>query len=528
VRPDDIPEQIKTIKAPDSNPEDSEAGIRVLGTPFGSDKYQIQYANNTAVKAISKLKALSLLSDSTQLQLRLLRSCIIPLLNHLARTILPSFFLPAAKMFDQAVIDFLQGAFHMQGVTPRPWPYAAQLQSYLPYRLGGLALRSYTLHSPVIHFAAFEENLHNLSIIQSSFDVICSGFFQSVPDRERPLRLAIDNEYQLLLNLKAKSSSPLASDKREGVPIRRRQQLYCHLMDLYAVYPSLTGLFTNDVRDPSKSNPILRANLIRIIATQQPAACGFLLADTSTPELTIANDVMIVAVRRWLGLPIVPELLLNDGWACSCGANLTELHVQVCTQNYSTRDRHNNVMNALASFSRSVGLQVVCEEQVPGDTQKRYDASISNPSDPASSSVKVDVTIVSPIQSAYTHNIALNAKFTPMQAAEIAFKEKRKKYDPHSVNLPSGDVFLPFVMESFGSIHIEGRKFLAKLQHRARHFYSQAMMISNPTRLPLSVYYARILSTIVHVDSAHSILKTIRKAQVSIDNTAGRVPDSGT
>ena len=53
-------------------------------------------------------------------------------------------------------------------------------------------------------------------------------------------------------------------------------------------------------------------------------------------------------------------------------------------------------------------------------------------------------------------------------------------------------------------------------------------MISNPTRLPLSVYYARIPSTIVHVDSAHSILKTIRKAQVSIDNTAGRVPDSGT
>jgi hypothetical protein len=57
-----------------------------------------------------------------------------------------------------------------------------------------------------------------------------------------------------------------------------------------------------------------------------------------------------------------------------------------------------------------------------------------------------------------------------MQAAEIAFKEKRKKYDPHSVNLPSGDVFLPFGMESFGSIHIEGRKFLAKLQHRPRHF----------------------------------------------------------
>ncbi len=63
----------------------------------------------------------------------------------------------------------------------------------------------------------------------------------------------------------------------------------------------------------------------------------------------------------------------------------------------------------------------------------------------------------------------------PKKAAEIAFKEKRKKYDPHSVNLPSGDVFLPFVMESLGSIHIEGRKFLAKLQHRARHFYSQAM-----------------------------------------------------
>jgi hypothetical protein len=90
-------------------------------------------------------------------------------------------------------------------------------------------------------------------------------------------------------------------------------------------------------------------------------------------------------------------------------------------------------------------LNVVCEEPVPNYTQKRYDASISNPSDPASSSVKVDVTIVSPIQSTSTHNIALNAKFTPMQAAEISFKEEHKMYDPHSVNLPSGDVFLPFV-----------------------------------------------------------------------------------
>jgi hypothetical protein len=99
-------------------------------------------------------------------------------------------------------------------------------------------------------------------------------------NRERPLRLAIESEYQLIYNLKAKSSSPLASDKREGVSICLRQQLYCHFLDLFAVYLSLTGLFTNDVRDPSKSNLILRANLICIMATQQ------------------CYDVMIVAVRR--------------------------------------------------------------------------------------------------------------------------------------------------------------------------------------------------------------------------------------
>ncbi len=60
-------------------------------------------------------------------------------------------------------------------------------------------------------------------------------------------------------------------------------------------------------------------------------------------------------------------------------------------------------MNALASFSKSVGLRVVNEEQVPGDTQKRYDASISDPSNLASSSVKVGVTIVSP------HSISVHA-----------------------------------------------------------------------------------------------------------------------
>ncbi len=73
---------------------------------------------------------------------------------------------------------------------------------------------------------------------------------------------------------------------------------------------------------------------------------------------------------------------------------------------------------ALASFSKSVALQVVNEEQVPSDTQKRYDASISDPSNLASSNVKVYVTIVSPIQPAYTHNIALNAKFTPSSSRD--------------------------------------------------------------------------------------------------------------
>ncbi len=52
----------------------------------------------------------------------------------------------------------------------------------------------------------------------------------------------------------------------------------------------------------------MRAKLIRIVATQQPAASDFLPAETSTPESTIANDVMIVAVGRWLSLPIVPEM----------------------------------------------------------------------------------------------------------------------------------------------------------------------------------------------------------------------------
>jgi hypothetical protein len=38
----------------------------------------------------------------------------------------------------------------------------------------------------------------------------------------------------------------------------------------------------------------------------------------------------------------------------------------------------------------------------------------------------------------------------------------KKKYEPLSVNLPSGDIFIPLVMEFFGSIHIEGHKFIEK------------------------------------------------------------------
>jgi hypothetical protein len=112
---------------------------------------------------------------------------------------------------------------------------------------------------------------------------------------------------------------------------------------------------------------------------------------------------------------------------------------------------------------------------------------------------------------------------TELRIQFILSSRKKASYKNHQFYLkkiPPGErnnKYSRLLWIFFASFHIEGRKFPAKLQHRARHFFSQTIMISNPTRLPLSGHYARILSTIVHVDSAHSILKTIRRHRFPLE-----------
>jgi hypothetical protein len=55
--------------------------------------------------------------------------------------------------------------------------------------------------------------------------------------------------------------------------------------------------------------------------------------------------------------------------------------------------------------------------------------------------------------------------------------------------------------------------------HQLTQKVAEGLFHSNPTRLPFTVHYARTLSTIAHVDCAHSILKTSKEADVSIENT---------
>jgi hypothetical protein len=79
------------------------------------------------------------------------------------------------------------------------------------------------------------------------------------------------------------------------------------------------------------------------------------------------------------------------------------------------------------------------------------------------------------------------------------------------------------------SYHWPAFKCFSKSRARKSTHTSWLKKLRRVCFIPISRVYLWqfiMLSTIVNVDSAYSILKTMRKARVSIDNTSGRAPEA--
>ena len=123
-------------------------GFTHLGCPIGPPSYCEEVFGGRVAKVKSALGALRDITES-QVETSLLRLCLtLPKVSFILRTCPISHIRHAAEEFDNAVRDALEITM---GGPMSDWPW---LKESLPSRLGGLNVRSASLHAPAAFLAS--------------------------------------------------------------------------------------------------------------------------------------------------------------------------------------------------------------------------------------------------------------------------------------------------------------------------------------------------------------------------------------
>jgi len=276
-----------------------------LGTLLGND--QLQFREWLASQIDSHKPYLEMILHPelpAQVAMLLLRLSVIPQLGYLSRVIPPSLFYPHAMQFDNMVLDTIQRKFGI----PNPLSDVAKFTLSLPIKAGGFGLYKVANVSVPAYFSA---------VAAASEDIL-----EFIP---------LDQRQKLLLD--EKSSAPFAGEVadclgflikagvvhgldgpipdsiqdfwRPGggvVSLPRRQHEICSQI---SVREFLTWELTASLKDRQ-----------RLVSASAKNASLWLTAFPVAPELLMADELYLLAVKHRLGLCPVDDLPAK----CSCGA----------------------------------------------------------------------------------------------------------------------------------------------------------------------------------------------------------------
>jgi hypothetical protein len=212
--------------------------------------------------------------------------------------------------------------------------------------------------------------------------------------------------------------------------------------------------------DDIKHTP--RRNLIRLKSlTAGHGALAYLQAIPTHKKLTIPNDLLIIAVRRTLGLPLLSPHVAN--YNCFCSKPNDELHLEHC-KNASPIRRHNSIRDEFKSWLDYLHIYNVKEEQLdtPGHA---IDLTTTHPSDDNAYRY-FDFTIRSTAKLA---DIDSTSPINPNAALLNAIEAKKQLYLPILSNFkPPGFIFQALAFNTHGAAHQDVRAFLTELSAKAQ------------------------------------------------------------
>ena len=295
-----------------------------------------------------------------QVAMLLLRLSVVPLLGYLTRVIRPSLLAPHARRFDEMVLDTAQRKFAL----PSPLPDAAVLTLTQPIRSGGFGLSKAAAVSVPAYFCALSAASDAIMrlIPGEAAHILTDEKMQAPFAREAGVCLTALIDAGVVHG----PDGPIPSDIADfwlpdgrAADLPRRQHAICSQLaerDFNAWYATASLKAKQRFQSASATN-----------------AGSWLTTFPTTPELTMADEFFVLAVKHRLGLRPIADLPAK----CTCGAKLSDdsQHFYSCGQlkRKAMTVRHDAIVRLLRDSFHHVGAVVHVEPRLYDTKRVRPD-----------------------------------------------------------------------------------------------------------------------------------------------------------
>ncbi len=381
------------------------SGFDLLGSPIGPRRH----CEATMLKRVEKVQEiLERLPDlqDTQMETTILRSCLaLPKVSFALRSCPPHHIRNASSVFDSSMREALS---EFAGGPLPPWSWQ---KASLPAALGGLGIRSATIHAPACYIGSLDQSRE-----------LVARILRRTPATTRHLDPALQDL------AKSTGREDWTSIEEVDVPLRQ-----CNLSKAIdqAVFDGICA-----------TAPDTRFRALALSSSIPHAGDWLNVIPSSALGLHLLDREFRLCLQYWLGLR-----MMEEGTRCSvCQAVADPFgdHQIGCGGNGDRIHRHDSLRDALYSAAQSAALAP--RREVPSliPESRSRPADIFLPNWKRGQPAALDVTVISTLQQL---TIA-GASATKGHALVVGEERKMKAHAEACRSV--GVSFIPLVVESIG------------------------------------------------------------------------------
>lgn len=517
------------------------ASLESLGVLLGSDDDVRAHCDKAVAELEERFRALRHPAMSVQDAFLLLRSCALPSLAFLTRTVPPELLRPAAQRFDSLVRDTFLHLMQLQldRIATSGVATAEQLREMisLPLKLGGMGLRPAERVAASAYFASAAAILPDFLRAFPALTALANGSETELFQQLQECRALMESQgvseqlagapskvakkrrgpkpgaHAQKMAAAAAAVSPTAAFDESPVLRSSVDQLWSAAAAFDSVGNTKEGAFLQAERVQRSATQLIEERVLQslrasssvrrrilLVANSNPHCSDFLTVLPTQPCYRMADASMQLAVRHRLGaLPY--DSLTDQQCFCTTHDSFADDpdHFHSCTKcrRSMLTLRHDNVVQVLQDLAVSVGFNTIREP----NSHIRPDSLASLPA----SSVEynhhadllllkhgmklyVDVTVVRPTNNttvAAARDGNTGASIIPLAAARVATAAKHKKYD--EIARANGYRMIPFALESYGGISSEASSLLQTMSAHSVEYSPADFLLHAHKRLSVAL-----------------------------------------